>query len=136
MVRSEVFNIVVHESEALTYKIMVLPKNDPEVQAMRNLAASREKRGEEDADDVSNASADTVLADESGRPLPEPPHVTNEEMHAFLATEQGERYYQEWCEGRISCKQVCLRSGAGLLAKFFQSACRGSRRAKDVADGT
>ena len=45
-----------------------------------------------------------------------------------MATEQGEQYYQEWNAGRISCKQVCLRSGAGLLAKFF------SRRVEETEE--
>ena len=31
VVRSETFDMIVNEGEALTYKIMVLPKNDPEV---------------------------------------------------------------------------------------------------------
>ena len=128
VVRSEVFNMAVHEGEASTYKIMVLPKNDPEVQAMRDLQEGRARKNKDEGDDVSNASADTVLADDSGRPLPEPAQRTNEEMHAFMVTEQGERYYQEWNAGRISCKQVCLRSGAGLLAKFF------SRRVEETEE--
>ena len=119
MVKSEVFNMVVHDGEALTYKIMVLPKNDPEVKAMRELEAGRGRAGGEEEAEGSDASADTVLANESGRPLPAPTPVANEQLLAFMATEQGERYYQEWNQGRITCKQVCLRSGAGLLAKFY-----------------
>ena len=45
-----------------------------------------------------------------------------------MATEQGERYYQEWNQGRVTCKQVCLRSGAGLLAKFY------SRRVEEAEE--
>ena len=128
IVRSEVFNMAVHEGEALTYKIMVLPKNDPEVQAMRELQEGREQRDAAGGDEVSNASADTVLVDEEGKPLSEPPARTNEELHAFHTAEQGEQYYQEWNAGRISCKQVCLRSGAGLLAKFY------SRRVEETEE--
>ena len=128
VVRSEVFNMAVQEGEALTYKIMVLPRNDPEVQAMRDLQEGRERRDAAGGDEGSNASADTVVVGEDGKPLPEPAPRTNEEMHAFLATEQGEKYYQEWNAGRISCKQVCMRSGAGLLAKFF------SRRVEETEE--
>ena len=102
VVRSEVFNMVVHDGEALTYKIMVLPKNDPEVKAMRELEARRDRADGDEEADASNASADTVLADESGRPLPKPTPATNEQLHAFMATQQGERYYQEWNQGRDS----------------------------------
>ena len=122
VVRSEVFNMVVHEGEALTYKIMVLPKNDPEIEAMRDSQAQRQQRqqGQEgDLSNVSEASADTVIADVHGRPLLAPVQISDAEMHAFLSTEEGQKYYKAWSNGEISCKQVCMRSGAGLLAKFF-----------------
>ena len=115
-------NMVVHEGEALTYKIMVLPKNDPEIEAMRDSQVQRQRRqeGQEgNSSNVSEASTDTVIADVHGRPLPAPVQVSDAEMHAFLSTAEGERYYKAWSNGEISCKQVCVRSGAGLLAKVF-----------------
>ena len=42
IVRSEAFNLVVKNGEALTYKIMVLPRDDPEVQQLRRQQAARE----------------------------------------------------------------------------------------------
>ena len=127
VVRSEVFNMVVKDGEALTYKIMVLPRNDPEVRALRRQQASRESRVQEevhasegnDESDVSAASADTLPTDEAGRVLPEPAAVTNEDLEQFMQTEEGNQYYQKWLNGEITCKMVRERSGCGLLAKFF-----------------
>ena len=124
VVRSEVFSLVVKEGEALTYKIMVLPKNDPEVRALRRRQAAREdaREGETAADTDSSgsaASADTIRADERGRVLSPPAVQTNEALEEFLKTEEGERYYQKWLKGEITCAMVRERSGCGLLAKFF-----------------
>ena len=44
IVRSEVFNMVVKESESLTYKIVVLPRDDLEVQALRHRQALRDRQ--------------------------------------------------------------------------------------------
>ena len=130
VVRSEVFNMVVKDGEALTYKIMVLPRDDPEVRALRRQQEGREsgvpaaaqanaEHGEHDESNVSAASADTLPTDEAGRLLPEPAVVSNEDLENFMKTEEGKCYYQKWLKGEITCKMVRERSGCGLLAKFF-----------------
>ena len=121
IVRSEVFNLVVNEGEALTYKIMVLPRNDPEVRALRRRQAVREGEAgmENESSSGSAASAETVRADERGRALPPMEAPTNEAMEEFMKTTEGETYYQKWLKGEVTCAMVPERSGAGLLAKFF-----------------
>ena len=115
VVRSEVFNLVVKDGESLTYKIMVLPKDDPEVSALRRLQEQRQREQEEG--DASNASAE-VPVDPQGRALPDPVQVPEPELEAFMKTPEGELCYQKWLTGEITCKMVRVRSGAGLLAKF------------------
>ena len=127
MVRSEVFNLIVKEGEALTYKIMVLPRDDPEVRHLRHQQATREGNAPmanedeamENEGGVSNASADTVPVDAQGHVLPEPPALSNQELDQFLATEEGQEYYRQWLSGGMTCTMVRQRSGCGLLAKFF-----------------
>ena len=119
VVKSEVFDMVVGDDEALTYKIEVLPKNDPEVESLRRLQARRERSGEEDAmSEVSPASADTVAADETGKVIPPPVEASEEELCRFMDTRKGLDYYQKWLKGEITSKMVRERSGTGLLAKF------------------
>ena len=122
VVRSEVFNMVVRDGESLTYKIMVLPKDDPEVQALRQQQEHRqqghEQGHEQDGEEESSASAETVPVDAKGKAIPEPVQVPEQELEAFMKTPEGERYYQKWLRGDITCKMVRMRSGAGLLAKF------------------
>ena len=124
VVRSEVFNMVVKEGEVLTYKIMVLPRDDPEVRALRRQQASRDRSApaDEQASDESDrsaASAETLPTDEVGRLLPEPAAVSNDDLEKFMRTEEGNVYYKKWLKGEITCKMVRERSGCGLLAKFF-----------------
>ena len=119
VVKSEVFDMVVGDDEALTYKIEVLPKNDPEVESLRRLQARRERSGEEDAmSEVSPASADTVAADEMGKVIPPPVQASEEELCRFMDTKEGLDYYEKWLKGEITSKMVRERSGTGLLAKF------------------
>ena len=120
LVRSEVFNLVVKDGEALTYKIMVLPSSDPEVRRLRRQQAAREGDATvEPSSDVSNASADAVPVNESGQVLPAPPVVSNAELDGFMTTPEAEAYYQRWLRGDITCRMVRERSGCGLLARFF-----------------
>ena len=120
IVRSEIFNLVVKDGEALTYKIMVLPRNDPEVRRLRRQQAAREGNATvEPSSDVSNASADTVPVNERRQILPAPPVVSNEVLDGFMKTPEAEAYYQRWLRGDITCKMVKERSGCGLLARFF-----------------
>ena len=121
VVRSEIFNMVVKDGETLTYKIMVLPKNDPEVRRLRRQQAVREGEVPQASDsNISAASAETVPVDQCGRTLPLPPVVPNEELDAFMKTVEGEEYYRQWLAGKQTCQMVRERSGCGLLAKFFQ----------------
>ena len=115
IVRSEVFNLVVNEGESLTYKIMVLPKDDPEVSALRR---QQQQRQQDEEGATSDASADTVPVDQHGHVLPEPAPVPEPELEAFMQTPEGEKYYKKWLKGDISSKMVRIRLGAGLLAKF------------------
>ena len=123
VVRSEVFNMVVEEGEVLTYKIMVLPRDDPEVRVLRRQQQRRDataQTGDQDSDSSgSAASADTLPTDEAGRLLPEPAAVPDEDLEKFMRTEEGNAYYMKWLQGEITCKMVRERSGCGLLAKFF-----------------
>ena len=120
LVRSEVFNLVVKDGEALTYKIMVQPRDDPEVRRLRRQQAAREGDTDlEPSSNVSEASAETVPVNERGQALPEPPVVPDEELQKFMKTPEGKEYYQRWLKGDITCKMVRERSGCGLLAKFF-----------------
>ena len=121
LVRSEIFNMVVKDGEALTYKIMVLPRDDPEVRRLRRQQAAREGDAIiESESNVSGASADTLPVNGSGRVLPAPPVVPNEELDAFMKSTEGEEYYRQWLAGEKTCKMVRERSRCGLLAKFFQ----------------
>ena len=143
VVRSEVFNLVVREGEALTYKIMVLPRDDPEVQQLRRQQAAREgNETMEQEDEVSDTSADTVPVDARGHALPEPPVLSNEELDKFMATAEGDEYYRKWLKGDLTCAMVRERSGCGLLAKFFgrkveeeeeQKMLQAALRAEEVA---
>ena len=120
VVRSEIFNLVVKEGEALTYKIMVLPRDDPEVRALRRRQQRREGQPVEETDSgESAASAETVRADEKGKALPAPEALTNEVLDDFMKTEEGPQYYRKWLRGELTCAMVRERSGCGLLAKFF-----------------
>ena len=56
VVKLEIFDMVVKGDEALTYKIMVLPKDDPEVSALRQLQENREQGGDDRISEVSPAS--------------------------------------------------------------------------------
>ena len=121
IVRSEIFNMVVKDGEALTYKIMVLPRDDPEVRRLRRQQAVREGETVLESDsEISGASAETVPVNQSGRVLPLPPVVSNEELDAFMKTVEGDEYYKQWLAGKKTCQMVRERSGCGLLAKFFQ----------------
>ena len=121
IVRSEIFNMVIKDGEALTYKIMVLPRDDPEVRRLRRQQAARMGEAvEESESEISGASAETLPVDHRGRVLPPPPEVPNDELDAFMRTEEGKEYYRQWLAGDQTCRMVRERSGCGLLAKFFQ----------------
>ena len=120
VVKSEVFDMVVKDDEALTYKIMVLPKDDPEVSSLRQMQERREQTGQEDhTSEVSPASADTVMANETGKPIPPPAVISEDKLCQFMQTHEGLVYYHKWLRGEITSRMVRERSGAGLLAKFF-----------------
>ena len=120
VVRSEVFNLVVNEGEALTYKIMVLPRDDPETRALRRRQAVREGQASaETSSSESAASAETLRTDAKGKVLQPPRVLSNAELEEFMQTEEGEQYYQKWLRGHMTCAMVRERSGCGLLAKFF-----------------
>ena len=121
IVRSEIFNMVVKDGESLTYKIMVLPRNDPEVRRLRRQQAARDgETAAESESEISGASADTMPVDHQGRVLPPPPVIPNNELDAFMKTVEGKEYYRQWLAGDQTCRMVRERSGCGLLAKFFQ----------------
>ena len=75
---------------------------------------------EESESEISGASAETLPVDHRGRVLPPPPEVPNDELDAFMRTEEGKEYYRQWLAGDQTCRMVRERSGCGLLAKFFQ----------------
>ena len=62
---------------------------------------------------------DTVAANETGKVVPPPAEVPEDELCQFMKTAEGLEYYNKWLKGEITCKMVRERSGVGLLAKFF-----------------
>ena len=113
VVKSEVFDMVVKDDEALTYKIMVLPKDDPEVSSLRQMQERREQTGEDNhTSEVSPASADTMAADEKGKPIPPPAVVPCRHLKGLCTTTNGfeVKSLVGWCERGL--ERGCWRSSS------------------------